>query len=60
MLEYHNIKTFLQKALFQTVKRVKKVKSTAPWTYAISDLKGEEFVGTFYEKESQRKKSKIV
>ena len=29
----------------------KKVKSTVSWTYAISDLNGEEIVGRFYEKE---------
>ena len=29
---------------------IKKVKNTFPWTYVISDLKGEEIVGTFYEK----------
>ena len=27
---------------------IKKVKNTVPWTYIISDLKGEEIVGTFY------------
>ena len=26
---------------------IKKIKKTVPWTYAISDLKGEEIVGTF-------------
>ena len=30
---------------------IKKVKSTAPWTYVINDLNGEEIVGMFYEKE---------
>ena len=30
---------------------VKKVKNTVPWTYVISDLNGEEIVGSFYEKE---------
>ena len=34
---------------------VKEIKSTVPWTYVISDLNGEEIVGSFYEKESQRK-----
>ena len=29
---------------------IKKVKTTAPWTYAISDLKVEEIVGEFNEK----------
>ena len=32
---------------------IKKVKNTVPWTYVISDLKREEIVGTFYEKEFQ-------
>ena len=32
---------------------IKEVKNTAPWTYAINDLKGEEIIGTFYEKELQ-------
>ena len=30
---------------------IEKVKNTVPWTYVISDLKGEKNVGTFYEKE---------
>ena len=29
---------------------VKKIKNTVPWTYVISDLIGEEIVGSFYEK----------
>ena len=33
---------------------IKKVKNTVPWTYAISDLKSEEIIGTFYEKELQK------
>ena len=33
---------------------IKKVKNTVPWTYVISDLKGEEIVRTFYEKELQK------
>ena len=33
---------------------IKKVKNTVPWTYVISDLYGEEIVGTFYEKELQK------
>ena len=39
---------------------IKKVKSTVSWTYAISDLKGEEVVGTFYKKELQKNKSKRI
>ena len=34
---------------------IKKFKSIVPWTYVISDLKGEEIIGTFYEKELQKK-----
>ena len=33
---------------------VKKIKSTVPWTYVISDLNGEEIVGSFYGKELQK------
>ena len=33
---------------------VKKIKNTVPWTYVISDLNGEEVVGSFYEKELQK------
>ena len=33
---------------------IKNVKNTVPWTYVISDLKGEEIVRTFYEKELQK------
>ena len=37
---------------------VKKVKNTVPWTYVISDLNGEEIVGSFYEKELQKTNQK--
>ena len=33
---------------------IKKVKNAVLWKYVISDLKGEETVGTFYEKELQK------
>ena len=36
---------------------INKVKNTVPWTYVISDLTGEEIVGTFCEKELQKKKN---
>ena len=39
---------------FQKVFEIKKVKNTVPWTYSISDLKGEETVGTFNEKVLQK------
>ena len=34
---------------------IKKVKNTVPWSYVINDLNGEEVIGTFYEKELQKK-----
>ena len=37
---------------------IKKVKNTVPWTYVISDLKGEEIVDTFYEKELHKTNQK--
>ena len=33
---------------------IKKVKNIVPWTSVINDLKGEETIGTFYEKELQK------
>ena len=38
---------------------IKKVNNTVPWTYVISDLKREEIVGTFYEKEFQKTNQKV-
>ena len=37
---------------------IKNVKNTLPWTYVISDFKGEEIVGTFYEKGLQKTNQK--
>ena len=39
---------------------IKKVLNTVPQTYVISDLNGEEIVGTFHKKEVQKAKSKRV
>ena len=33
---------------------VKEIKNTVPWTYAVSDLNGDETVGSFFEKELQK------
>ena len=38
----------------------KKVKNTVPWTYVISDLKGEEIVGTFYENKLKKQIKKML
>ena len=37
---------------------VNKIKSTVTWTYSISDLNGEEIIGSFYEKELQKTNQK--
>ena len=37
---------------------IKKVKNTVLWTYLISDLKGEEIVGTFLQKKIEKKNQK--
>ena len=37
---------------------IKKVKNTVLWTYLISDLKGEEIVGTFLQKAIEKKNQK--
>ena len=34
---------------------IKEIKNAVPWTYSINDLNGEEIIGTFYEKELQKK-----
>ena len=58
MLEYQNIKIFFAKGYIpnwsEEVFVIKEVKNTVPWTYVISDLNGEEIIGTFYEKELQK------
>ena len=37
---------------------IKGIKNTVPWTYAISDLNGEEIIGTFHQKELQKTNQK--
>ena len=37
---------------------IKKVKSTAPWTYIISDIYGEEIVATFCKRELKKANEK--
>ena len=37
---------------------IKKVKTTLPWTYVSNNGKGEEIIGTFYEKELQNTNQK--
>ena len=51
LLEYQNIKNIFAKGYFpnwsEEVFMIKKFKNTVLWTYAISDRKGKEIVGTF-------------
>ena len=37
---------------------IKKVKNTVPLTYVVSDLKGKEILGTFYEKKLRKTNQK--
>ena len=37
---------------------IDRIKNTVRWTYAINDLNGEEFTGTFYENELQKTNQK--
>ena len=37
---------------------IKKIKNTVPWTYVINDLKNEEIIRIFYEKELQKANQK--
>ena len=39
---------------------IKKVKKTVSWTYVISDLKGAEIIGTFYENVLQKQIKKSL
>ena len=39
---------------------IKKNKNTVLWTYVISDLKGEEIVGAFYENKMQKNNQKEI
>ena len=42
----------------QEVFVVSKIKNTIPWTYADSDVNGEEITGSFYEKELKKTNQK--
>ena len=37
---------------------IKNIQNAVPWTYVITDLNGEEFVGSFYEKELKKTNQK--
>ena len=61
MLEYQNIKTFLQKATSILNKFIlslccQKAKNPVSWAYLIGDLHGEEVIETFYKKSCKKQK----
>ena len=60
MSKYQNTKTFLLKDMLQIGLEnffiIKKAKNTVPWTYVLNGFNGEEIIGTFHEKELQKKK----
>ena len=62
MSGFQSTTIFLLKDILQTDQKklllLKKIKNTVPWTYEISDLNGEEIVGSFYEKELQKTNQK--
>ena len=59
LLEYQNIKIFLQKITLQIGPKkflwYKKLKSTVPWIYAVDDLNGEEIKNDLQEKKTKTK-----
>ena len=62
MSKYKNIfaKSYTPK-WFEEVFGIKKVKQTVPWTYVISDLRGEEIVGMLHEEELYRQiKQRVI
>ena len=38
---------------------ISNIKNTVPWTYVISDLNGEEIIGTFHEKELEKTNQQV-
>ena len=57
MSKYKNIKNYVPN-WSEEVFVIKKVKNTVPWTYIITNVKGDEIVGTFYKKVLQKNNSK--
>ena len=60
MLGFRSIKNIFAKGFHwsEEIFIVKKIKNTVPWTHVISDLNGEEIVGSFYEQELQKTNEK--
>ena len=49
-------KGYLHSKLLSEIVAMKKVKNTLTWTHVICNLQNKEMVGTFYEKELQKKR----
>ena len=58
ILKYKNIFAKGYVPNWSEVFLITNVKNTVPWTYVIKDLKGEEIVGKFYEKQLQKTNQK--
>ena len=58
ILEYQNIKMFLQKNYTPNWSEEVPWTYHVPWTYVINDVNSEEIVGTFYENELQKSSQK--
>ena len=58
MSEFKNLKMYLLKDIHLIGAKkfllLKKIKNTVHWTYIITDLNGEEIVGSFYEKDLRK------
>ena len=63
LLEYQNITTYFAKGYVPIWSEeffvFRKVKNAVPWTYVISDLKGEETFGTFSERIAKNKSRRV-
>ena len=58
ILKYKNIFAKGYTPNWSKVFVISKIENTVPWTYVVSDLKGEEITGSFYEKELQKTSQK--
>ena len=64
LLEYQNIKIFLQKITFQIVQKkflwYKMLKNTVPWIYAVDDLNAEEMKNNLQNKNTKKNCKKQI
>ena len=48
MSGFQSIRIFFTPYWSEEIFFIKQIKNTIPWTYVISDLNGEEIIGSFY------------